>query len=106
MVPVAEWSWPTVTSVSVTASLVVFTWAVDIDWPKAKAGAASAGAAASPSSSLRRRWEIASPLLDGLAASAASCWSSKGMGHSPWRLVVGGVGLFRRDHVALAWGRS
>jgi len=50
------------TSVSVTASLVVFTLALGIDWPKANAGAASAGAAAAANSSLRRRCEISSPL--------------------------------------------
>src|SRR2546427_203661 len=36
MVPVAECSWPTTTSVSVTASLVVLTWAVG--WAKDQAG--------------------------------------------------------------------
>jgi hypothetical protein len=54
MVPVAECSWPTVTSVSVTASLVVLILAVAGDWAKPMAGKASAALAARPSNTLRR----------------------------------------------------
>jgi len=51
MVPVAECSWPTVTSVSVTASLVVLTWAVG--WAKDQAGRPAIEAA--PMACSRRR---------------------------------------------------
>jgi hypothetical protein len=56
MVPVDECSWPTVTSVSVTASLVVLTLAVgNCDWPKLRPDRPSTGKAAAPCSRRRRR---------------------------------------------------
>ena len=57
MVPVAECSWPTTTSVSVTASLVVLTWAVG--WAKDQAGSPATEAA--PSACRTRRRPISVP---------------------------------------------
>jgi len=57
IVPVAEWSWPTVTSASVTASLVVFTLAVGNCWASAQAGRPASGMADRPCRMRRRREE-------------------------------------------------
>jgi len=55
IVPVAECNWPTVTSVSVMASLVVLTLAVGNCWARAQAGMPAIGNDAMPWMS-RRRW--------------------------------------------------
>jgi hypothetical protein len=87
MVPVAECSWPTVTSVSVMASLVVLTLAVGYCWAEAMPGRAAAAApAARPIRILRRgseggledeecdmRYSFRALLLDSVWAIVASC---------------------------------